>query len=198
MRTLIVLNGELGSATYLKKLSLDFDYIICADGGYDNAIKADITPNILLGDLDSCKSSDFNGERITFPAEKDKTDGELAIEEAFLRGADEVVLTCALGGRYDHMLANLYLLLKYNNVYISEHNQSIYYINDLFKISDKQGATASLIPIYDSVVSVTGFKYETENAKFYRGSTLGMSNIIYDNHATIDVKSGGLFLFINE
>lgn len=198
MRTLIILNGELESPTYLKKLSLDFDYIICADGGYDKAVKADITPDLLIGDFDSCELSGFKGEQITFPAEKDKTDGELAIEEAFSRGADEIVLTCALGGRCDHMFANLYLLSRYKNICISEHNQSVFYLNDYFEISNKQGTTVSLIPTLDSVVSLSGFKYEVKSTNFTPGSTLGMSNIVLDKNAKIEVKSGGLFLFINE
>lgn len=198
MRTLIILNGELESPTYLKKLSFDFDYIICADGGYDKAVKADITPGLLIGDFDSCELSNFKGEQITFPAEKDKTDGELAIEEAFLRGANEVVLTCALGGRCDHMFANLYLVSRYKNVYILEHNQSIFYVNDVFEISNKQGTTVSLIPTFDSVVSLSGFKYEVKCTNFTPGSTLGMSNIVLGKNAKIEVKSGGLFLFINE
>ena len=34
------------------------DYVICADGGYDYALRAGIVPNVFLGDMDSVHSQD--------------------------------------------------------------------------------------------------------------------------------------------
>ena len=40
--------------------------------------------------------------RETFPAEKDATDGAIAVDEAMRRGATEIVLLGGLGGQTDH------------------------------------------------------------------------------------------------
>jgi thiamine pyrophosphokinase len=47
-------------------------------------------------------------ERHVFPAAKDMTDGELALQEAWRRGATEVILVGAFGGeRTDHTMLHL-------------------------------------------------------------------------------------------
>lgn len=197
MKTLIILNGELQSIQFLKEIARNFDYIICADGGYENAKSAGIEPDLVMGDFDSSKAEDYTGEKLVFPSEKDETDGELAIIEAFSKGSDEVVLTCSSGGRIDHFLANVNLLTKFNNVKISELNQDIAYITEPICIHDKVDKTISIIPFEDSVVSLRGFKYETEDTEFKKGSTLGMSNVVMNRNAEVDIKSGGVFLIIN-
>jgi thiamine pyrophosphokinase len=51
--------------------------------------------------------------RRTFPAEKDKTDGELAVAAALERGATSLVLAGAFGGkRADHAFLHLALALR--------------------------------------------------------------------------------------
>lgn len=75
---------------------------------------ADLTvePELWVGDFDS--SSDAlmrrwpQTRRMPFPAEKNLTDGELAVDEALKRGADRIVLAGALGGaRSDHAVLHM-------------------------------------------------------------------------------------------
>ncbi len=197
MRTLIILNGELQSASFLKETASKFDYIICADGGYENAKIAGIEPDLVVGDFDSSKAEDYTGEKLVFPTQKDETDGELAIREAFSRGSKEVILTCSTGGRIDHFLANVNLLTKFNNLRILELNQEITYKTKSFQIVDKVDKTISIIPFENSIISLNGFKYEVANAEFKKGSTLGMSNVVLDSKAEVNIKSGGVFFIIN-
>ncbi len=197
MKTLIILNGELQSASFLKETASKFDYIICADGGYENAKISGIEPDLIVGDFDSSNAENYTGEKLVFPVQKDETDGELAVREAFLRGSTEVVLTCSTGGRIDHFLANINLLTKFDNLKILELNQEITYITKPFQIIDKVDKTISIIPFGDSVISLKGFKYEVTDAEFKKGSTLGMSNIVLSSKAEVNIKSGGVFLIIN-
>jgi thiamine pyrophosphokinase len=46
------------------------------------------------------------------PAAKDQTDTELALLAALEHGADEIVIAAGLGGRTDHLLANVSLLAR--------------------------------------------------------------------------------------
>lgn len=86
--------------------------VIAADGGIAHAQTLGITPELWVGDFDSA-SSDLMRRfekvpRLPFPAEKDFTDGELAIEEAIARGARRLALIGAFGGeRTDHALTHL-------------------------------------------------------------------------------------------
>jgi thiamine pyrophosphokinase len=74
-------------------------------------------PELWLGDFDSVPSDldpRFAGlPRETFPAEKDRTDGELAIDAALSLGATSLVLVGAFGGpRADHAFLHLALALR--------------------------------------------------------------------------------------
>ncbi len=85
---------------------------IAADGGIAHAEALGLTPELWVGDFDSTSpdlTEKFSEtERLPFPAEKNFTDGELAIEQAIERGAERLVLVGAFGGeRTDHALSHL-------------------------------------------------------------------------------------------
>lgn len=87
---------------------------IAADGGMRHAEPLGLTPELWVGDFDS--SDDLPADRfpdiprLPYPARKNLTDGEIAIEEARKRGATSLLLAGALGGeRSDHALMHLLL-----------------------------------------------------------------------------------------
>lgn len=197
MKALVILNGELKSPEHLKRLSAEADLIICADGGYDKAKQASVVPHVLIGDMDSVKCRDFQGETYTYPSEKDETDCELAILYAMKQGADEIVLTCALGGRYDHALSNLSMLLNYPSAYVSEPDCRVFCCKTQRFVGEK-GKTFSLIPFTDTVATMSGVKYPVSRAKFCTGTSLGVSNEITEDDAEIILHDGKALIFINE
>lgn len=197
MKAVIILNGELKSPEFLKKLCDDADVVICADGGYDKAKAANVVPHVLLGDMDSVENRDFSGETYTYPCEKDETDCELAISCALEKGADEIVLSCALGGRYDHAMCNLSLLLNNENVLVSEPDCRVFALRNC-KISNEKGKTFSIIPFSDTVATLSGVKYPTDKAVFKPGTSLGISNVITDDVAEFTLHEGKALVFINE
>ena len=197
MKALIILNGELKSPEFLNKLSRQADFIICADGGYDKAKSSDVVPDVLIGDMDSVEHNDFSGETYTYPCEKDETDCELAIRFATERGADEIVLTCALGGRFDHALSNLSLLLNNPSTVISEPDCDVFCCKTC-EIMGKKGKTFSLIPFTDTIASMSGVKYSVDKAVFKTGTSLGVSNEITKEVAIITLHEGKALIFINK
>ena len=83
-------------------------FVIACDRGYDYACRCGVKPDLVLGDFDSCRSpvaEDLPVE--TLPAEKDDTDTMHALRRALELGCTDIALVCALGGRLDHLLANL-------------------------------------------------------------------------------------------
>ena len=93
------------------------DLVIAADGGARRLLDLEIVPHYLVGDLDSVAQQTL--ARLTsagcqvqrYPAAKDATDTELAIELALDRGATHIDLVGATGGaRLDHSVANVLLL----------------------------------------------------------------------------------------
>lgn len=90
--------------------------VIAADSGIRHAMALGLTPELWVGDFDSAETGDFDAfpgvARETFPAAKDKTDGELAVDIALSRGAKRLILVGAFGGpRVDHAFLHLTLAI---------------------------------------------------------------------------------------
>ena len=84
--------------------------VIAADGGYRLAAEVFGVPDLLVGDFDSIDALPVGVPIVRHPAEKDDTDLALAANEAIDRGATDLYIYAALGGRLDHTVANLQLL----------------------------------------------------------------------------------------
>ncbi len=53
MKALIISNGDMKDINWLSEIAMDFDFILCADGGCNYCIEANILPDLVIGDLDS-------------------------------------------------------------------------------------------------------------------------------------------------
>lgn len=197
MRSLVILNGHLEDAGFLRKLDSECEFTVCADGGYKNALKADIVPDVVVGDFDSLGKVPNNVKTEVFSKFKDLTDGEIAIETAISNGADEIYITCAFGGRTDHELSNVFLLKKYKNAVISEKSVTVYPTDSEFVIRNKKGTTVSIIPLEKTAVSLEGFFYPLSNGIIEIGTTLTMSNVVTEDNAKIKSDGGTVLIFIN-
>ena len=195
MKALIILNGECRNCTYLFNQIKEFDKIICADGGYKHLKKLNINPDAVLGVFDSTdEPKDI--ETVRYPVEKDMTDAEIAIEYAISCGAEEIVLTCALGGRVDHEMANIFLLTAYKNVSIAEENCKIMCLDGKTILKNCKDKTVSIIPFMKAKATLSGFKYPLDG-EINTGSTLTLSNIVENDTAIVDVTEGRCILIIN-
>ena len=56
-RAVIFSNGEFRDYNYYKSIISDNDYVICADGGIVHCLATGITPDLWVGDFDSCDFS---------------------------------------------------------------------------------------------------------------------------------------------
>lgn len=68
-------------------------------------------PNLIVGDFDSHKNPQLNIETIVLPCEKDDTDTVFAVKVALKRGFQDFLMVGVIGGRLDHSLGNVSLLL---------------------------------------------------------------------------------------
>jgi len=211
MRAIIFANGQLKACPSFISRLLPNDLIIAADGGFRHCKMFNISPHLIIGDLDSINQNDLKQikaigtEILQFPARKDETDLELALKTALERGAQEIIITGALGGRWDMTFSNVLLLsakfLKDISVRILDHTQEIYCIRDgqCLNIHNRIHQAISLLPLTESVEGVTlhGMEYMLNNGTFVMGSTQGLSNIIINNEASIKVSRGILLAIIS-
>lgn len=201
MRVIIVCSGTISDYEKTKHIIKPSDYIICADGGYDHAMKMGIVPNVLIGDMDSIKSDKLIDNVIKHPVRKDDTDSELAVKYAINMGCDEIIMIGCIGTRLDHTITNIFLLKQIlesgiKGVVIDENNE-IYMIDKYIKICGNTGDIVSVIPVSGNIegLTETGLSYCAKNTKLLFGTSLGVSNYMIGEECEITIK-GGLALVI--
>lgn len=202
MRTIIFANGDASHPDIVRHWIERADLIIAADGGTRHALSAGVMPHAVIGDLDSLAEADRaqldrSGVPLSvYPTHKDYTDLELALRFALQRGATEIVIFSALGGRWDQSLANLMLLtlpeLAQVSTRIVDHHLSIQVIRDRAEITGRVGDTLSLIALKGDAhgVTIEGCEYPLIEATLPFGATLGISNLLAQATARITVKQG--------
>lgn len=178
------------------------DMVIGADRGALWLIERGIPPDLAIGDFDSVTEAEKRRIRKSaivwkeFPADKDATDLELAADEAIRRKPETVRIYGALGGRFDHSVGALYVLLRLvsHNIYgeIVDNSQNIMIVRHQEKfLRDLRYRYVSVIPFgSDATVTLQGFVYNVNRKKFTTQSSLGISNEIRDRFAVITVHSG--------
>src|SRR5713101_5077058 len=118
MKALIIANGSLPAGSVIRKLLPSCDIIVCADGGANQARKLHITPDIILGDMDSItKSTRTYFSRIPLLVVKDQnsTDLEKAITYCIRQEIKCADVIGALGGRIDHSTGSLGCFPKFRH-----------------------------------------------------------------------------------
>ncbi len=115
-RFTLLLGGDLVRTPLLDR-QVAGSRVIAADSGIRHAESLGVTPEMWVGDFDSAPA-DLPAALAAvpqrkFPADKDMTDGELAVAAALERGATSLVLAGAFGGaRADHGFLHMALALK--------------------------------------------------------------------------------------
>lgn len=202
MRAVIICGGSIENYDYISSFIKADDTIICADGGYDHAVKMSIVPDIVLGDMDSVKA-DYTAVRFEkFPVEKDWTDSELAVNYVIKNGFDEVIMLGSTGTRADHTMSNIFMLKKFseNNIsaVIIDDNNMIYMPEKGMKLYGEKGDTVSVIPIGNDVTGYTtkGMYYEAKDITLGFGKTIGNSNVMLSAECEISWKTGNAIVVI--
>lgn len=206
MKAVIIAYGESMEISELKKICLNSDIIICADGGGKYAFEAGLTPDYLIGDFDSLDRDilnyfeNSNVHIIKYPCEKDFTDTELCILKAIELGYNDICIISGIGARFDHSLGNVALLhfIKENGAkgYIKSELCDIFLCSDELIINGKNGDIISLIPFKNSAKGLftTGLKYSLNGEDIKFGRCIGLSNVMIDNTCTIKVSEGEILV----
>ncbi len=200
MKAIIIGSAPETKQDYMKNILGDNQdaFIICADGGYDTAIKNGAEPDLLIGDLDSIKTDNQYIEVIRYPKEKDDQDIKLCVIEAIKRGFDELLIVGASEGRLDHYLANVLLLefIHDHNAYgelINENNRAVFHPGGIIRIlRSPEYDYISIIPLDKALTGVTlqGLKYPLKGATLTRNNIISVCNEFVDESATVEIKKG--------
>lgn len=167
-------------------------FVIAADSGYDTAKKLGVTPDLLVGDMDSIVQVPDDVPVHRVKAEKDDTDTMLAADIACGMGAAEINVVGGGGGRADHLLSNVFLLeaLVRRGVKAALHDgiNSIRFVSDGTVRLANKGGYFGILALEDSTVSACGCKYPLKDAILTRSHPYAVSNEVTEEYAVVTVK----------
>jgi thiamine pyrophosphokinase len=199
----IIANGSVNNHNMHKEMLKQFNIIICADGGANISRTLEITPNYIIGDMDSIHDSNLtyfkekNKTKIIKDLNQNKTDLELAISLAQSLDPSEIIIFGAIGNRIDHTLSNILCLIKIKKhikSMIVDDKNTIELIDKNTEIIEGKNDLISVIPLSDvSKLNYTGLKWNVNNINTKSG-WFGISNEILEEKATINFSSGKILL----
>lgn len=179
----------------------DAQFIVAVDRGYRYAQEQGIEPDLIIGDFDSydadvssLQEATRNGAEqsmpaadlpkiITLPKAKDDSDTLAALRYCLQLGYRNFQLYCALGGRLDHLLANLQACSFAAEMgaaieIISASTRVTLLHNSVRSFPRREGCALSIFSLSDTSlgVQIKGARYELTDAKLTRTFPIGLSN----------------------
>ena len=207
-RCLIVTGGTIDIAFAKDFLSQrSYDYVIAADAGLEVLRPLHISPNAVVGDLDTVDKKVLeeyqNQPGIEFEIhkpEKDETDTELALLTAARQGCEAVDILGALGGRMDHAIGNIQLMYQFFcqgmevNIYDARNRLYLLGGHKVFPREEVYGKYISFLPMTETVEGLTlrGFKYPLQRRTIGLGTSLCISNELKREEGILELEKGVL------
>jgi thiamine pyrophosphokinase len=204
----IIAGGPIGNKDFLTSQIAMFAPIelVCADGGARHLDALGLTPHVIIGDMDSLSPElltcfEKRGSRVVrHPRDKRETDTQLALEYALQSKPDEIRIFGALGGRIDHALANISLLVQAAGREVStrlvDEWCEVFVVNRDCVIEGTAGQTVSLLPLSSQVggIELEGFAYPLSGGTMEIGVPYGISNRLQAKRGVISIDSGLLLV----
>ncbi|MCD6302369.1 MAG: thiamine diphosphokinase [Anaerolineae bacterium] len=202
----VLANGDYRHDERLLDIVQRGDLLIAADGGANWLARHGLVPDVLVGDMDSVsrevrRSVEQRGGRlVTAQREKDETDLELALLEAVALGSETITILGVFGGRVDHAIANICLLampaLRGKDVRLYDGMTFVWLMDGVTEIRGQPGDLVSLIPFGQDVhgVRTLGLRYALHGETLLFGAARGVSNVLTECVATVEVGLGRLLV----
>jgi thiamine pyrophosphokinase len=181
-----------------------------ADRGVFSLLKRGISPDYAFGDFDSVSEEEkavfMHGKTIIFEYEneKDETDLELALDWAVSQKPFSIEIIGATGGRLDHALVNVQMLLRgaekgVKTVLKDRQNEIELFLPGTYSLEKEEmrGANyVSFLSFSGKVEGLTldGFKYKLFSADLHAGSSRCISNELVEKSGTYSFTAGILMM----
>jgi len=183
---------------------------IGVDKGVLYLINRSISVEAAFGDFDSVSEKEWelicrhSANIKKFKPEKDETDMELALNWAIRQQPERICIFGATGGRLDHTLANIQLLLKellcneQIKIELIDNKNKVHIVRSGIHILKREEAYPyiSFFPYSEETVGLTleGFKYPLKDKYLPVSSTLCISNELISEYGTFSFAKGILLV----
>ena len=177
-KMLLIVGGADFSEELFKEVYDNEIPIIAADGGVNFLTEKNISPELVIGDLDSVseqKIHNIEPEKIIRISEQNSTD----LEKVLFNTQSPLTIGIGfLGAQIDHELAALSALVKFSQkkiIFIGEHD-IVFLVPPSFSLRSFNGMRVSLYPLDEVKVHSDGLKWATDGLTMKPTGQLGTSN----------------------
>jgi thiamine pyrophosphokinase len=196
----ILANGDFPRHKIPLEILLSSSKIICCDGAVNKLEFLDLSPNIIIGDLDSISNKlkiKYSNQLLELPNQSDN-DLRKAINWVEKNDHKSAVILGATGERDDHNLGNIFTLLEYQttlDLSIVSNYGTFSLISKETTLKSFIGQQVSLFSI-DKTIKITSYelKFNLKNSllKSLYSGTLNESN---SNFITIKISHGSILIY---
>ena len=204
MKRCVVIGGaEITNYERVRGCLAADDFFIYCDSGLRHLEKLDFEPDLIVGDFDSHADPGLPVETITLPRAKDDTDTVYGMRCGLERGFESFLFIGVIGGRFDHSLGNVSMLLKLDALGLSGKIIDDY--SEMEVVSPRRGVVQvpgsypffSLLAVGGAARGVCerGVKFPLEDAEITPDYQYGVSNeVLPGQTAEVSVREGRLLL----
>ena len=198
----ILANGAFpqkeNALSYLRKA----DRLVCCDGATNKAIAHGLTPDFIVGDLDSLSPElkERFSDRIVHIAEQESNDLSKSFAFCLSKGWKNIVILGASGEREDHLIGNVSLLADF-----ALNADSVQMVTDCgrFCVATKPGVFCShkgqQISIFSldprQKITSRGLKYPLKNLRLPRWHMATLNEALEDNFSLDFTQEAPLILY---
>ena len=202
-KCIIIGNGKSPRKEVIKYLlRKDYSTVICADGGANSAKQLGITPDYIIGDLDSIYDKTVNyykdKSKIIRIKRQNDTDIEKCLKFAINKGIKEAILTGVTGDRLDHTFCNLGIVLKFFRkirIKIIAEKSLLTAYNGTVILNTIIGETISLYGFNEKTkITSKGLKYPLRNISLPFGKQESTSNLALSDSVNLKITGGIIFV----
>ncbi len=200
----LIIGGEGPSGSAVEDALNGAGFIVAADSGYDLARSLGVTPDLLVGDMDSIADladaeGRLDGSIERYDPLKDETDTEIGLRTLHERGYAEVTIIGGGGGRLDHLLGIVGLFERpVRPKRWLTASEEVVHIEGSESFSGMKEVVCSFFPVGSEPARMTstGLKWPLDGLEWRHGDS-GVSNVGVSDRVTVTMIQGRLIMVRN-
>lgn len=200
-KIVILANGLFPSGQRCLSILKAAEKIICCDGAADKLMSFGLTPQVIIGDLDSLSARARAQHRSVLIHDEDQESNDLtkAVRYCMEQGYRSVSILGATGLREDHTLGNISLMLEYFpgiEVKIISDFGSFFLVQSGEPVKSRAGEKVSIFSVDNRVrVSAKGLKYPLKDLQLSKWYTASLNEAVSDTFTLHFASDGPLIVY---
>ena len=191
--SVLIANGKKPKNKKIIEILKNAKNVICVDNGYELASELNITPSVVIGDLDSVDINKISKDILIIKDEDQNTnDLEKTLNYCLSKNIRDIILVGATGERDDQNLVTILVSLEYIeqlNIEILSDLYSIEFVNGERDFEVTPMREVSLISMdKENIITTQGLKYNLDKSKL-SSATHGISNYSIGENFSISCSS---------